>query len=452
VTQLVLEQALNGLQFGLMLFLLAAGLTLVFGIMDCINLAHGSLYMVGAYFVAAAAQAADSFWIGLAVGVAGAAVLGLLLDLSLFRQLYKRDHLSQVLATFALILIANEAVRMIWGAQPLMLNAPEALSGPVEIGGFFYRLDSRGARWRTDRRYGRHARSRTFADAAACRTAGRCSSNTRPGIGVDHDLPADGVDPVLQAARPVSGARLMAFYRSAPYQKPVALGLLLALVAMPYALNAAGQEFYIGFATRVLIFALAATSLNLVLGFGGMFSLGHATFFGAGAYVAAFCMSNGISEALIAFPLAMILAGLLALLVGALSLRTRGVYFIMITLAFAQMIYYLFISARALGGDDGLPLAGRMTLAGFSLSGDSALFYAALGCLALALIFLRRLADARFGHTIQAIRENESRMEGLGYPVFRYRLVCFALGGALAGLAGALLANLTGLASPNVLQ
>ena len=138
MTQLVLEQALNGLQFGLMLFLLAAGLTLVFGIMDCIKLAHGSLYMVGAYFVAAAAQAADSFWIGLGAGVAGAAVLGLVLELSLFRHLYRRDHLSQVLATFGLILIANEAVRMIWGAQPLPLNPPDALSGPVEIGGFFY--------------------------------------------------------------------------------------------------------------------------------------------------------------------------------------------------------------------------------------------------------------------------------------------------------------------------
>ncbi len=138
MTQLVFEQALNGLQFGLMLFLLAAGLTLVFGIMDCINLAHGSLYMVGAYFVAAAAQAADSFWIGLGAGVAGAAVLGLVLELSLFRRLYQRDHLSQVLATFGLILIANEAVRMIWGAQPLLLNPPEALSGPVEIGNFSY--------------------------------------------------------------------------------------------------------------------------------------------------------------------------------------------------------------------------------------------------------------------------------------------------------------------------
>ena len=138
MTQLILEQTLNGLQFGLMLFLLAAGLTLVFGIMDCINLAHGSLYMVGAYLVAAAAQAADSFWIGLGAGVAGAAVLGLLLELVLFRRLYRRDHLSQVLATFALILIANEAVRMIWGAQPVMLNPPDNLSGPVEIGGFFY--------------------------------------------------------------------------------------------------------------------------------------------------------------------------------------------------------------------------------------------------------------------------------------------------------------------------
>jgi len=148
----------------------------------------------------------------------------------------------------------------------------------------------------------------------------------------------------------------------------------------------------------------------------------------------------------------MAVAGLLALAVGAISLRTRGVYFIMITLAFAQMAYYLFVSARSWGGDDGLPLAGRMTLGGFSLASDSALFYAALGCLALVMLFFGRLADARFGRVIQAIRENETRMEALGYPVFRYRLICFALGGALAGLAGALLANLTGLASPNLLQ
>lgn len=244
----------------------------------------------------------------------------------------------------------------------------------------------------------------------------------------------------------------MAFYRAAPYQKPVAIALLLILAALPSGLNALGQEFYIGFATRVLIFALAASSLNLVLGFGGMFSLGHAAFFGLGAYAAAICQQTGINDALIVFPLAMAVTGIFALAVGAISLRTRGVYFIMITLAFAQMAYYLFISARSWGGDDGLPLAGRMTLAGISLADDTRLYFAALFGLTVTMLFFNRLADARFGRVIQAIRENETRMEALGYPVFRYRLICFALGGALAGLAGALLANLTGLASPNLLQ
>lgn len=138
MTQLVLEQALNGLQFGLMLFLLAAGLTLVFGIMDMINLAHGSLYMIGAYLAAAVTQASGSFLVGIGAAMLGTAVVGALLEVTLLRRLYARNHLAQVLATFALILIANEVVRMLWGAQPLLLNTPEALSGPVNIGGFFY--------------------------------------------------------------------------------------------------------------------------------------------------------------------------------------------------------------------------------------------------------------------------------------------------------------------------
>jgi len=138
MTQLILEQALNGLQFGLMLFLLAAGLTLVFGIMDMINLAHGSLYMIGAYLAAAAAAASGSFVVGVLAAVAGTAVVGALLEMAVLRRLYVRDHLSQVLATFALILIANEAVRWLWGDQPMPLNAPAALAGPVEIAGFSY--------------------------------------------------------------------------------------------------------------------------------------------------------------------------------------------------------------------------------------------------------------------------------------------------------------------------
>ena len=138
MTQLILEQILNGLQFGLMLFLLAAGLTLVFGIMDMINLAHGSLYMLGAYRAAMVTQASGSFLAGIGAAMLGTAMLAAVLEMALLRRLYARNHLAQVLATFALILIANESVRMIWGVQPVLLNAPDALAGPVRLGGFLY--------------------------------------------------------------------------------------------------------------------------------------------------------------------------------------------------------------------------------------------------------------------------------------------------------------------------
>jgi branched-chain amino acid transport system permease protein len=130
---LIVEQALNGLQLGLMLFLFAAGLTLVFGIMDMINLAHGSLYMIGAYIAAAVTQASGNFWIGVATAVIGTAIIGVLMETALLRRLYTRDHLSQVLATFALLLMCNEAIRMIFGSQAVMLGMPNALSGPIEL-------------------------------------------------------------------------------------------------------------------------------------------------------------------------------------------------------------------------------------------------------------------------------------------------------------------------------
>jgi len=136
---LLLEQTLNGLQFGLMLFLLAAGLTLVFGIMDMINLAHGSLYMIGAYIAALIAASTGSFVIALGAAVIVTAAIGMLLEVGILRRLYGRDHLAQVLATFALLLIANELMRLLFGAQALPLDPPEALAGPVELlPGFFY--------------------------------------------------------------------------------------------------------------------------------------------------------------------------------------------------------------------------------------------------------------------------------------------------------------------------
>lgn len=251
------------------------------------------------------------------------------------------------------------------------------------------------------------------------------------------------------AIDPVSRSAL---YRQSSRRRLLAVAVFGLLALLPPLLQALGQEFYIGFVARVLIFALAATSLNFIVGFGGMVAFGHAAFFGAGAYTVAILMENGVSSAAIAWPLAIAVSALLAVGIGFVSLRTRGVYFIMITLAFAQMIYYLFISMKVWGGDDGLSLVTRSGFGPLDLKDAAVFYWVVLACLAASLYLLDRITHARFGRVLQAIRENESRMEGLGYPVLGYKLLCFVIGAALAGLAGALIANHSQLASPNLLQ
>jgi len=232
----------------------------------------------------------------------------------------------------------------------------------------------------------------------------------------------------------------------------VTLAVAAAAVAFPLVAQPLGWDFYIGFASRIMIYALAASSLNLVLGYGGMVSFGHAAFVGAGAYTVAILMAEGVASAWIAWPLAVALAGALAAAIGAVCLRTRGVYFIMITLAFAQMIYYVAVGMRAYGGEEGLNLAARSAVGfGLDLKDDVTFYYVVLAILAAALFALRRAMGARFGRVIEAIRENETRMEAIGFPTYRYKLVCFALGGAVAGLAGALLANQNSYVNPNLL-
>ena len=232
-----------------------------------------------------------------------------------------------------------------------------------------------------------------------------------------------------------------------------ALLALAAAGAFPLLMDALGQPFYIGFATRILIYAMAAASLNLVLGYGGMVSFGHAAFFGAGAYIVGILAIEGVRSAWIAWPLAVAVAAAAALVVGALSLRTRGVYFIMLTLAFAQMLYYVFVSLKAYGGDDGLSMPGRSTLGlGLDLARELTWYYVVLVLLAAVLYLLHRLVRSRFGRVIEAIRENPARTAALGYPVYRYQLACFVISGAIAGLAGALIANQTSYVSPSLLH
>ncbi len=229
--------------------------------------------------------------------------------------------------------------------------------------------------------------------------------------------------------------------------------LLLIFILFPLAMLAADQLFYVSFATRVMIYAIAATSLNLVLGYGGMISFGHAAFVGTGAYVGSILVAEGVTSAFIGWPAAVAVSALAAWIIGAISLRTRGVYFIMITLAFAQMMFYLVNSMKAYGGDEGLSLPARASLGfGLDLGDEVTFYYIVLALLAISLYAFYRLIHSRFGRALVAIRENEARAEALGFPTLRYKLVAFAIAGAAGGLAGALLASHGKYVSPNILH
>jgi len=234
------------------------------------------------------------------------------------------------------------------------------------------------------------------------------------------------------------------------------IALALA-IALPWIVQALGAGFYVSVARRILIFALAAASLNLILGFGGMVSLGHAAFFGVGAYAVGILMVEGVHSAWIAWPLAIAVAALFALVIGAVSLRTRGVYFIMITLAFAQMVYYLAVGLKTYGGEDGLNLPGKSTLAlgaglRIDLANDITFYYVVLAIFAAVMFLLNRLVESRFGRALVGVRENEARMQAIGFSTYQLRLIAFVIAGALAGLAGVLFANHNSFVSPVALH
>jgi branched-chain amino acid transport system permease protein len=227
------------------------------------------------------------------------------------------------------------------------------------------------------------------------------------------------------------------------------LATLLAALALPWALQAMGAEFYLGTASRILVYAVAATSLNLLLGYGGMISLGHAAFFGLGAYSTAILLSEGVRSGLLQLLVLLVVVGAAALVIGAISLRTRGVYFIMITLAFAQMLYFLAISLKTFGGDDGLTINERSDFGLFSLRSNVALYYCAFAVLMASVLGVARLVHSRFGMVLRGGRSNERRMAALGFPMLRYKLTAYVLSALPCVIAGMLLANLTKFAAPS---
>lgn len=224
---------------------------------------------------------------------------------------------------------------------------------------------------------------------------------------------------------------------------------LLALAAVPSVATATGDNFLVSFMARVLIYAIAASALNIALGFGGLVSLGHALFIGIGMYSVSLPVHHGLTSGWLHLALCISVCVLVGGLTGAVSLRTKGIAFIMITLAFAQMGYFVIVSLKQYGGDDGMGIASASEFLGWSLSTPAATYYAAWLILALLVLWVMRLKQSPFGMTLRAGRQNPRRVAAAGLPLNRYLLAAYVLSAVLCGVAGLLLANLNAYASPS---
>lgn len=229
--------------------------------------------------------------------------------------------------------------------------------------------------------------------------------------------------------------------------------LLLAILALaPFILEWANQPFYLDLLSRALILGIAAISLNLILGFGGMISLGHAAYIGIGAYCVGIPSYYDYYNGWLHLALALSVSAIFALITGAISLRTKGVYFIMITMAFSQMGYFTFLSMEEYGADDGLVIYSRSEFPEWmSMDGGVSLYYWIFAVLLLSLFFTHRLVNARFGRVIVGSRFNEQRMRALGFNTYRYRLTCYVISAMMCSVAGMLFGNFAGFISPDIM-
>jgi branched-chain amino acid transport system permease protein len=228
---------------------------------------------------------------------------------------------------------------------------------------------------------------------------------------------------------------------------------VLLLLAVPALAMLLEQPYYIDLVRRVMIFGIAAASLNLILGYGGLVSFGHAAYLGVGGYAVGILAFYGVHNGWLQWAVAIGASALVALAIGAISVRTRGIYFIMITLAFTQMLYYLGISVEEYGGDDGLRVKVKSQFSGLIDLNDPVAFYYLVLALLLACIYLvHRLVHSRFGTVLRAARSNEARTRAIGFSPYPYQLAAFVIAGSLCGLAGALYANHTSFITPEYMH
>ncbi len=531
--EVFVAQLLNGLVYGVLLFLIAAGLSLIFGLMNVVSLAHGSFFMLGAYFGLSIFKITGSFWLALVLAPIPVVVLGVLMELLFLRPLYRRGHLDQVLLTFGFTFVFLDLVQTLWGRTVLRLPVPDALQGTVQIGlGVFsaYRLCLIG-----------------FGFAIALLLwlfleRSRIGAMVRAGVdnavmaaGLGANIPAlftgiFGLGVALAALGGIAAAPVLGLYpgmdseilipafiviviggmgslRGAfvgslligiadtfgkAYFQSIALFLiylamtavllirphglfgikytdiaiapaiaatsrpstvqrsaveilvLLALLALPFLMT----DYPRALISEIFIFAIFAMSLDLLLGFTGLMSLGHAAFFGLGAYAVAVLGTQFGVNAWLGVAAGIVVAGGGAALIGFFCVRTAGIPFLMLTLAFSQLVFSVALKWRDVtGGSDGMAIAEKPSFFGFDLSNSLVMYFMALSFFALAYWGLRRLLNAPLGHAFVGIRENEQRMAAIGYPTRAYKLISFTIAGAIAGLAGGLYAIFNGFIS-----
>jgi branched-chain amino acid transport system permease protein len=530
-----LEQLLNGLVYGVLLFLTAAGLSLIFGLMNVVSLAHGSFFMLGGYVGYAIFRLTGSFWLALLLAPVPIAVVGIVMEMAFLRPLYRRGHLDQVLLTFGFTFIFFDAVQTIWGRDVLALPQPAALNGVIALGtGVFptYRLFLIALGfvialllWLFLDRSRLGARVRAGVDDSAMASGLGCNIpalftaifgagvalaalggvaagpifGMYPGEDAEILIPAfivivvGGmgslrgafvgslligeadtfgkayvpqlalffiylVMAVVLLARPqglfgikhapAASPRGAVPETPLPSRRALAMGLVVLAALVIYPLLVADYQRTL--VAELFIFAIFAMSLDLLLGYTGLMSLGHAGFFGLGAYVVIVLGAHFGLNAWIGVALAVAVAALAALVIGYFCVRVSGITFLMLTLAFSQLLYSVALKWRDVtGGSDGLGIPEKPGFLGFDLSQALPMYFMALFFFVLCFLGLRRLVSSPLGRVFIGIRENEARMLAIGYATRRYKLASFAIGGGVAGFAGGLYAIFNGFISPD---
>jgi len=534
--EFLLAQLLNGLVYGVLLFLMAAGLSLIFGLMNVVSLAHGSFFMLGAFFGLAIFEVTHNFWLGLMLSPVPVVALGIAMELLFMRRLYRRGHMDQVLLTFGFTFVFFDIVQSVWGRTALSLPPPEALKGVVQIGiGVFstYRLFLIGLgvvlaflMWLFLERSRLGAMVRAGVDDSAM-AAGLGANipalftgifgagvalaalggvaagpviGLYPGMDTEILIPAliviviGGMGSLRGAfvgslligeadtfgraylpnmalfliylvmlivllLRPqglfgikysgVSAAPTVIAASAPPTTAQTKLLGMLAVVAMlvfPFVL----PDYTRTLIAEIFIFAIFAMSLDILVGYTGLMSLGHAAFFGLGAYTVAILGVLFGGNAWLGVAAGVTIAAAGAAVIGFFCVRTSGIPFLMLTLAFSQLVFSAALKWRNLtGGSDGLAIFEKPSFLGWALSDSLAMYFMALAFFLLCYWGLRRLINAPLGHIFVGIRENEPRMLAIGYATSTYKVLSFTIAGALAGLAGGLYAIFNGFISPD---